>query len=142
MKNYYDQEQELILAKLRLKSLKEKRELYFNHTQPGGISYDSERVQGGTVNNSFDIYVGNIEEIDKKIKQVEDEIRILEEHLKLMEYELRKMKGTLEKIFVMRYIDGMSVNQICRNTNYSRSQVFRKLQKIRNITKVATKCDY
>ena len=135
MKNYYDQLHELNIAKLRLKSLKEKRDLYFNYTQPGGIKYDRERVMGGIINNAFEIYVEKAENINVQIKLVEAEIIILKENLKDMENALRKMTGTLEKIFVMRYIDGLSINQICRKTHYSRPHIYRKLQVIRRIIK-------
>lgn len=139
MKNYYDLQKELAIALARLKSLKEKRELYFNSTQPGGMSYDEPVVMGGTTNNAFDVYAEKVIEIDLQIKLVEAEILITQKHLKAMEDSLRKMNGTLEKIFVARYIDGLTINQIARKMNYSRSQVYRKLQKIRNITKNATK---
>lgn len=139
MKNYYDLQKELAIALTRLKALKEKRELYFNSTQPGGMSYDEPVVMGGTTNNAFDVYAEKVIEIDLQIKLVEAEILITQKHLKAMEDSLRKMNGTLEKIFVARYIDGLTINQIARKMNYSRSQVYRKLQKIRNITKNATK---
>ena len=135
MKHYYDQQHELEIAKLRLKSLKEKRELYFSRTQPGSITYDSERVMGGTNNNTFDLYVENIEDIDVKIKILEAEIIILKENLKDMEQKLRQMEGILEKIFVARYIDGLSVNQICKKLHYGKSEVYRKLKIIRKILK-------
>jgi hypothetical protein len=70
---------------------------------------------------------------------IEAEIRILEKHLKAMEDSLRKMKGSLEKIFVARYIDGLTINQICRKVNYSRPQVYRKLKIINKIIKDETK---
>jgi hypothetical protein len=139
MKNYYDQQLELIMAQLRLKSLLEKRYLYFQITQPGGMNYDTEKVSSSNSNNVFDTYLGKVEEIDKQIEIIEAEIRILEKHLKAMEDSLRKMKGSLEKIFVARYIDGLTINQICRKVNYSRPQVYRKLKIINKIIKDETK---
>lgn len=141
IKHYYDLKRELEIAQLRLKALLEKRDLYFNNTQPGGMNYDNTIVDGGTANNSFDIYVEKVEELDVQIKLLEAEIIILQQNLKNIENALRKMKGSLYKVFVARYIDGLSINQIARKMNYSRSQVYRKLQIIKNITKDATKCD-
>lgn len=135
MKNYYDQKHELDIAKSRLKSLHEKRDLYFTMTQPGGIAYDSERVQGGENNNVFDIYVEKIKDIDVQIKLVEAEIIILSINLKDMENSLRQMKDPLIKIFVMSYIDGLSVKDICERTNYGKSEIYRKLKIIRKILK-------
>lgn len=139
MKNYYDLQKELAIALTRLKALKEKRELYFNSTQPGGISYDEPVVMGGTTNNAFDVYAEKVIEIDLQIKLVEAEILITQKHLKDIEKALRKMKGILEKIFVARYIDGLTINQICRKVNYSRPQVYRKLKIIEKIIKDETK---
>lgn len=135
MKNYYDQIHELNIAKLRLKSLQQKRDLYFEFTQPGGNSFDEPNVMGGVKNNKFDIYVEKVEEINYKIKMVESEIIILKENLECMEKSLRSMKGNLEQIFAMRYIDGLSIKQICKKTHYSRPHIYRKLKIIRNIIK-------
>ena len=135
MKNYYDQKCELHIAKLRLKSLNRKKDLYFNLTQPQGISYDKELVMGGQVKNRFDVYMEKVEEINIQIKIVEAEIIILEENLKDMEKALRSMKGSLERIFVLRYIDGFSINTICKRTHYSKSEVYRKLDIIKKILK-------
>lgn len=142
IKNYYDQLRELEIAKVRLKTLLDTKDIYFTLTQPGGVSYDGERVTGGVINNSFDIYVGKVEDINKKIDEVKVEIKILEHNLKVMEISLRKMKGSHEKIFVAKYIDGLTINQMCRRFNYSRPQIYRKLdyiKKILNITKDETK---
>lgn len=141
MKNYYDQLHELEIAKLRLKTLTDTKDLYFNRTQPGGVSYDQERVMGGIPINKFDTYVMNVEEINNNIAMTKAQIEILEKNLKAMQEDLRKMKTPLAKIYVARYFDGLSINEIAKKYNYSRSQIYRKLQKIRNVTKNATKCD-
>lgn len=135
LKNYYDQKYELHIAKLRLKSLYKKKSLYFNATQPKGVNYDKELVMGGQVKNNFDIYVEKVEEINIQIKLVEAEIIILQENLKDMEKALRNMKGSLERIFVLRFIDGFSINTICKRTHYSKSEIYRKLDIIKKILK-------
>lgn len=142
MKNYYDQKHELNIAKIRLQSLLEKKELYFEATQPAGVSYDRERVMSSTIINVFDNYLEKIEDINKQIDNLNAEINILEKNIKVMEISLRKLKSPLEKIFVAKYIDGLTINQMCRKFNYSRSQMYKKLDKIKeiiNITKDKTK---
>lgn len=133
MKNYYDQQQELQTALYRLESLKEKREMYFNMTQPGSVDYSKEPVEGGVHIDSMTEYTIKIEKIDKEIKQVESEIETLNKYLKKMESCLRAMKGIYEKIFVYKYIDGLNVTQIVNRVNYSQSDVYRKLQIIERI---------
>lgn len=130
MKNYYDQRRELRIAEIRLETLKAIKELYFDDTQPGGISYDTERVEGGQTINPFDRYVSKIEEIDKKIKVTEEEINILQNNLACMENVQKELQGSLEKIFTLRYIEGLSINQICKITHYSKSEIYRKLDLI------------
>lgn len=142
MKNYYDQKHELNIAYIRLKSLKERKRLYFEATQPKASRYDEPVVMSSVSNDMYSIYVGKIENIDKCIKEVEEEIDILEHNLRIMELTLRKLKGSIEKIFVAKYIDGLTINQMCRKFNYSRPQIYRKLniiKKILNITKDETK---
>lgn len=135
MKNYYDQQQELQTALYRLDTLKEKREMYFNMTQPGTMDYSKDNVDGGVHKDLMTEYVIKIEKIDDEIKTLESEIDVLNKYLKKMEQCLRSMKGSLEKIFVARYIDNKSVNEIIRIVNYSKSHIYRELQKIENILK-------
>ena len=133
MKNYYDQQQELQTALYRLESLKEKKELYFNMTQPGTIDYSKESVDGGVHKDTLTEYVSRIETIDICIERTEHEIEVLKKYLDKMEKCLRSMKGIYEKLFVYRYIDGLSVTQIVNRVNYSQSDIYRKLQVIERI---------
>ena len=133
MKNYYDQQQELQTALYRLESLKEKKELYFNMTQPGTVDYSKESVDGGVHKDALTEYVSRIEAIDICIERTEHEIEVLKKYLDKMEKCLRNMKGVYEKIFVYKYIDGLNVTQIVNRVNYSQSDVYRKLQVIERI---------
>ena len=135
MKNYYDQQQELQTALYRLDALKEKREMYFNMTRPGTMDYSKDNVQGGVHKDLMTEYVIKIEKIDNEIEMLESEIDVLNKYLKKMEQCLRSMKGSMEKIFVARYIDDKSVNQIMHIVNYSKSSVYRELQRIEEIIK-------
>ena len=135
MKNYYDQQQELQIALYRLESLQNKKEYYFNQTQPGTMDYSKENVQGGVHSDSITEYVIKIEKIDKEIELLQNEIESLENNLKKMEKCLRTMKGSLEKIFVDRYIDDLSVVNISIKRNYSPTHIYRKLQLIDKILK-------
>lgn len=135
IKNYYDQQQELNIAFFKLKSLEEKKEMYFNMTQPKAMSIKNDVIVSGGHNDSFAEYVSKVELIDEKIENTKSEIKILDFYLKKMESSLRKMKGSLEKIFVDKYIDNLSVKKIAIKENYSQSDIYRKLSIIRTIIK-------
>lgn len=139
MKNYYDQLNELKVAQSRLKSLKEKKKLYFNMTQPKSAVYFSDAKSTNLNNDAFLNYLCKTEKIDNEIIILNEEIKMLSKYLKAMENYLRNVNGSLEKVFVLRYIDGLSINQICKKLHYSRSQIYRKLSIIRKILKDATK---
>lgn len=133
MKNYYDQQQDLQAALYRLETLKEKKEMYFNMTQPGTMDYSKDNVGGGVHNDLMTEYVMKVEKIDKEIELKEKEIAVLQHYLNKMEKCLRTMKGTLEKIFVAKYIDRLPVYQIMELVNYSQAHVYRELLKIKMI---------
>jgi DNA-directed RNA polymerase specialized sigma24 family protein len=134
MKNYYDQQQELEVAKNRLTTLKEKKKLYFEETQPKSKKINGVMVQSSIVdNNKFLEYTAKIEYLDDEIDVLENEIRILENHLIRMECNLKTMKGILEKVFVDRYINGLSIKKIAKKYNYSESNIYELLKKIRKI---------
>lgn len=134
MKNYYDQQLELELAKNRLATLKEKKKLYFEETQPKSKKINGVMVQSSIVdNNKFLEYTAKIEYLDDEIEVLENEIRILENHLIRMECNLKTMKGILEKVFVDRYINGLSIKKIAQKYSYSESNIYELLKKIRKI---------
>lgn len=134
MKNYYDQQQELEVAKNRLTTLKEKKRLYFEETQPKSKKINGVMVQSSIIdNNKFLEYTAKIEYLDDEIDVLENEIRILENHLIRMECNLKTMKGILEKVFVDRYINGLSIKKIAKKYNYSESNIYELLKKIRKI---------
>lgn len=136
MKNYYDQKQELEVAKTRLKTLKEKRQLYFNETQPKSKKINGVMVKSTpTHTDKFLEYTTKVEVIDDEIEMLEHEIRILSSYLRRMENSLRSMKGILEKVFVDKYVDNMAVTEIALKNNYSQVQIYRYLKKINKIIK-------
>ena len=78
-------------------------------------------------------YTSKIEGLDEEITLLETEIEILDVHLQMMEHRLRTLRGTLEKIFVDRFIDGMTIKKIARKYNYSESNVYEIIKKIKKI---------
>ena len=88
--------------------------MYFNETQPKSKKINGVMVKSSGHADKFTDYVARIETIDIEIDLLENEIRILNDYIKKMECKLRTMKGTLEKIFVDRFIDGMSIKKIAK----------------------------
>lgn len=84
-------------------------------------------------NDKFLEYTAKIEYLDDEIDVLENEVRILENHLIRMECNLKSMKGILEKIFVDRFIEGMSIKKIAKKYNYSESNVYELVKKIKKI---------
>ena len=108
-------------------------------TQPKSAVYFSGAKSTNLNNDAFLNYLCKTEKIDNEIIILNKEIKMLSKYLKAMENSLRNMNGSLEKVFVLRYIDELSINQICKKLHYSRSQIYRKLSIIRKILKDATK---
>ena len=135
MKNFYDQQQELLNNELRLKFLKDKRQLYFNETQPKTVLPKAVIVKGTAHNDKLLEYVSKIEDIDKEIQLSEKEIKMQKKYLDSIKVILKGMKGTLEEIFTLRYIDNLKVREIARITNYSEPHIYNLLGKINKIIK-------
>lgn len=135
MKNYYDQQLELNVILMRIETKNEEKALYFQETQPSSPKYSEKVNASHKPNDPFLRYAAKVEEINKELDELYKEKEILEKYLKKMEHSLRQMKGILEKIFVAKYIDGLTTRQICMRVNYSKTAVYRYLQTIHAIIK-------
>ena len=112
--------------------LTEKAEL-FAQTQPQAVNMDKVRVIGGIPGNPFDNYVIAKEErrIDARLNEAK---AILDERRELLtqkESDLRASKEIHDMIYCLRIIDRAKIKTICRETHYSRAQVFRILDGMR-----------
>lgn len=110
----------------------EKEEL-FAKTQPKSTQYDKETVKGGSPSNSFDEYL-----IAKEKKQIEERLNeaksIVNDRKELLlgkEEELRQSKNEYDIIYKYYFIDCLSIRQIERRIPSSKSEIDRKLQKIK-----------
>ena len=105
------------------------KERIFANTLPSGIRYDKDVVQV-TLSDPMERYVGDLEDIEKKLTQVRDAVKDWEILLSVKERELRESKEIPDKVYVMKYLDKMSVGKIAYLISYSKRQVFRILKKI------------
>ena len=117
--------------------LNEKAQL-FETTQPKAVISDNEKISGGVKNNSFDDYLITKEKqrIDERLAESKKILEDRELLLKLKEKELRASNILIDKIYCMRYLDGVRVNRIAIIANYSESQIYRGLDEIRKSLKL------
>ena len=108
------------------------KERLFTITQPKAITYDKDTVQTSPSGDMLDNYVIALEEekIEEKLKPYRDLLFGSEDFLDLKERELRKSTDIFDKIYVLRYLEGMSIKNISKQMNYSRAQTYKKVQSI------------
>lgn len=131
MKNYYDTKQELEIAKYRLSSLQERKELLYVQVLGGASTQTDVKVNKLSIDDKMSEYLIKTYELDRKIESAKNEVGLLEYTLKKMELAMREMKEIENKIFVMRFIDGLKVYQIARKIGYSKEQTYRIIKKIK-----------
>lgn len=108
-------------------------ERLFTKALPKAITYDRDHVQTSPNADMLADYVISEEEkeIDKKLKRMERALKYRIKLLNAKEQELRLSKNKYDKIYTLKYLEGMS-NQIIANTlHYSISQVYRMTENIK-----------
>ena len=113
------------------KALLEKERL-FMQTLPGAIRYDKDKVQSTTDESPLEDYVVNVDtkELDIKIKRLRHHLNDWGVLLTVKETALRKSATLTDRIYVMRYLEGYSVNKICRTLHYEKSRIYELLRVI------------
>lgn len=119
------------LQKAFERALLEKERL-FTRTLPSAIRYDKDKVQSTVDVNPLEDFVINCED-----KELEERIARYRQHLKdwgmlldIKETELRQSRILLDRVYVCRYLEGLSIKRMCGILNYSRPQVYRKLSQL------------
>lgn len=107
-------------------------ERLFTKTLPKAITYDKDTVQSSPSTDMMVNYVISEEEkgIDEQLKKLK---KLLKERRRLLiakEEELRKSQNKNDKIYTLKYLEGMGVNKIANTLHYSVSQVYRIVQRI------------
>ena len=109
------------------------KEKIFADCLPSGIRYDKDVVQT-TPSDPMIRYVENLEEVNNKIAQTREALKDWEILLKLKERELRESKVINDRIYVMKYLDQISVSRISGILNYSKRQTYRIIGKIEKMS--------
>ena len=133
MRNYYNLKKQLDLCLMYLESLMEQKELLNSFLSPKGVNYGSVAVQERKKTDPFATYAHNSINLDKQIAAVKMEIEILQRNLKRMDEMLRDVNNNKYKIFVYRYLDGLSTVEIAKKTSFSTRRVYQILKEIEEI---------
>ena len=127
------------LAKREYDKALEKKAEYYYSVLPGASDTSKELIKTECTNDKFLNYTIRIQEIDSEIDVRKNLYGNLSYRLKLKEIELRNSKELLDKIYTYRYLDRYKVNKIARLVEYSRAQLYRKLDEIDKKVKDETK---
>lgn len=123
-----------ILAQVQYDFILTEQEELFARTQPQAVNGENERVTGGATQSPFDTYLIAKERkhIDERLKEVKGILADREQLLKLKEQELRASKDWYDIIFKHYFLDKMSIRQIENRIPYSRRQIYRKINDIKD----------
>lgn len=130
MRNYYLQQNDLVIAEARLNTLKSMLKRLEEKITNCTSQMKEVMVSGGFENDKMGKYLEQKENILEEIQEKEDEIKQIKKNLKVMETALRKMHGIEEEIFVMFHIDGLKQKQIARKIPCDISTVYKYLKQI------------
>ena len=108
------------------------KERLFTITQPKAITYDKDVIQTSPCGDILDRYVIALEDehIEEKLRPFRELVMNRESLLDVKERELRKSADVFDKMYVYRFLEGMSIRGISKIMNYSRAQTYKKLQSI------------
>lgn len=130
-------------AKNTFEQILTEQEELFSITQANVLRYEKGKSRGGKKRNLFDYYLIQKEknQIDERLAEAKKILLDREYILKLQETELRQNKNYFDTIYVLKFLDGLSAEKIAIKTNYSTSQIYRKIEKIKNAIKCGRKGD-
>lgn len=108
------------------------KERLMTRTMPSAIRYDKDKVQNAVDDNPLEDYVISVEEkgLDAKIARFRTLLDDWKMMLDVKEQELRKSKEIINRVYVCRYLDGYSVNRMCRALHYEKSRIYQFLEEI------------
>lgn len=134
------EEYEQIWSKIRkiekeLFELINKRDELFSMTQPKSSQFDKEVVDGKNPKNAMEEYVIQKEYLNEKINQLNQTLDDRYQILRRKREELRQSKHPYDKIYVYYHIEKLNIYKIMNLTNYSRSQIYKILDKFKHETK-------
>ena len=109
------------------------KERLFTRVMPNAINYDKEDIQTSISSNMLDEYILALErnKVDERLESIKSMLDDRQRLLTMKEQALRKSPDKYDRLYVLRYLDGMGVKQITRRMYLSKTQVYRLLDDIR-----------
>ena len=114
----------------RLKALADQREELEVSLGPSAIRYDKDIVQTSREDHTTAV-LAKLADLDILIAQANETVRIREDILRRQRLILESSAEIYDRIYVLYFIKHHGVRRISRQIGYSRSQVFRIIQKMR-----------
>ena len=113
----------------------EEREKLFAKTQPQSLKFDKLIIDNNNYNNAFESYLIAKErmQIDKRISELKIILEDRKNLLETKEKELRKSKQWIDKLYVYKYIENLSVKEILQLMPYEEAQIYRMLKQIKKV---------
>lgn len=127
---YIEQLKKYQRAKFHYEKKLEKKALLIIQTQPGAVDTTKENVNGGKIENKFERFVSELEELDPEIQTARNERNLQEYLLKKKELELKNSSDIYDKLYYYKHIQKLRVKHIAPKINYSREQTYRYLKKL------------
>lgn len=109
------------------------KEKLFIQTLPSAVEYKEDKIESSNKSNPFENYVIKKEEIDLD-KKIEEAISILanrEKIYRIKKEELINSKDWNDIIFTYYYIKKFSIRKTTKYVPFSKTEVSRKIQKIK-----------
>jgi regulator of replication initiation timing len=109
------------------------KERLFTRVMPNAINYDKEDVQASIGSNMLEEYILALEKnkVDERLESIKSMLEDRQRLLYMKEQALRKSPEKYDRLYVMRYMDGLSVRQMTRRIHLSKTQIYRILDDIR-----------
>lgn len=114
----------------RLKALADQREELEVSLGPSAIRYDKDIVQTSREDHTTAV-LAKLADLDILIAQANETVRIREGILRRQRLILESSAEIHDRIYVLYFLKHHGVRRIARQIGYSRSQVFRIIQKMR-----------
>lgn len=108
------------------------KERLFMQALPGAIKYDNDKARATADGSPVEDFVVSLDtkKLDVKIKRLRHQLGDWGVLLAVKETALRKSTTLTDRIYVMRYLEGYSVNKICRTLHYEKSRIYELLRVI------------
>lgn len=109
------------------------KERLFIRTLPGAIEYKEDKIESSIKSNPFENYIIKKEEIDldKKIEEAKSILKNREKIYRIKKEELINSKDWNDIIFTYYYLKKFSIRKTTKYVPFSKTEVSRKIQKIK-----------